>query len=205
MSTRRTTAVPRGDRARSPIDRDRDRTPRDGDRDRSGCATHQWGDGVVWSLPHGGDLDANLVRLGPDAAIGEHRNDEVDVLIYVQSGSGELRGTGRSSTLSGQTRRAHSTWQPTLHPSGEPRSHLSEHPPPSRRTDAQATAERRFDPVVPRHHKRRRSDASRSLGTDPSMSRSGSRRCNESGGPHPGSASPYDSSAASWKPPLPKV
>jgi quercetin dioxygenase-like cupin family protein len=60
------------------------------------------GDGVVWSLPHGGDLDANLVRLGPDAAIGEHRNDEVDVLVYVQSGTGELVGDGRVQRLSGQ-------------------------------------------------------------------------------------------------------
>ena len=60
------------------------------------------GDGVVWSLPHDGDLDANLVRLGPDAAIGEHRNDEVDVFIYVQSGSGELVGDGRVRPLSGQ-------------------------------------------------------------------------------------------------------
>jgi quercetin dioxygenase-like cupin family protein len=48
------------------------------------------GDGVAWSLPHGGDLDANLVRLGPAGAIGEHRNDEVDVLVVVQSGRGEL-------------------------------------------------------------------------------------------------------------------
>jgi quercetin dioxygenase-like cupin family protein len=60
------------------------------------------GDGAVWSLPHGGDLDANLVRIGPDAAIGEHRNDEVDVLIYVQSGSGELIADGQVQPLSGQ-------------------------------------------------------------------------------------------------------
>ncbi len=59
-------------------------------------------DGVVWSLPHGGDLDANLVRLGPDAAIGEHCNDEVDVLIYVQSGSGELTRDDAVLPLSGE-------------------------------------------------------------------------------------------------------
>jgi len=46
--------------------------------------------GAVWSLPHGGDLDANLVRLGPDEYIGEHVNDEVDVVVVVQSGRGEL-------------------------------------------------------------------------------------------------------------------
>ncbi len=47
-------------------------------------------DGVAWSLPHGGDLDANLVRLDPGGAIGEHINSEVDVLVFVQSGSGDL-------------------------------------------------------------------------------------------------------------------
>jgi regulator of cell morphogenesis and NO signaling len=67
-----------------------------------GALPTRGGDGVVWSLPHGGDLDANLVRLGPDAAIGEHRNDEVDVLVYVQSGTGELVGDGHVQRLSGQ-------------------------------------------------------------------------------------------------------
>lgn len=52
------------------------------------------GSGVLWSLPHGGDLDANLVRLEPGAQIAEHRNDEVDVLIYVQSGTGSLSVDG---------------------------------------------------------------------------------------------------------------
>lgn len=46
--------------------------------------------GVVWSLPHGGDLDANLVRLDPGATIGSHVNDEVDVMISVIAGRGEL-------------------------------------------------------------------------------------------------------------------
>jgi len=46
--------------------------------------------GAIWSLPHGGDLDANLVRLAPGADIGSHVNDEVDVLLVVQSGSGVL-------------------------------------------------------------------------------------------------------------------
>ncbi len=46
--------------------------------------------GAIWSLPHGGDLDANLVRLDPDATIGHHRNNDVDVLIIVHSGTGEI-------------------------------------------------------------------------------------------------------------------
>ena len=49
------------------------------------------GDGAVWSLPHGGDLDANLVRLEPGGCIREHVNDEVDVVVFVQSGTGQLR------------------------------------------------------------------------------------------------------------------
>lgn len=44
--------------------------------------------GAIWSLPHGGDLDANLVRLGPDESVGAHINNDVDVLVFVQSGSG---------------------------------------------------------------------------------------------------------------------
>jgi hypothetical protein len=46
--------------------------------------------GAVWSLPHGGDLDANLVRLASNACIPEHVNRDVDVLLVVRSGGGEL-------------------------------------------------------------------------------------------------------------------
>jgi regulator of cell morphogenesis and NO signaling len=67
-----------------------------------GAVPTSGGDGVVWSLPHGGDLDANLVRLGPGATIGEHRNDEVDVLIYVQSGNGELNLDEEMKTLAAE-------------------------------------------------------------------------------------------------------
>lgn len=48
------------------------------------------GSGAVWSLPHGGGLDANVVRLVAGDAVGEHVNDEVDVLLVVWSGTGEL-------------------------------------------------------------------------------------------------------------------
>jgi quercetin dioxygenase-like cupin family protein len=48
-------------------------------------------DGVAWHLPHDGELDANLVRLGPGGTIGGHRNDEVDVLIIVRTGTAGLR------------------------------------------------------------------------------------------------------------------
>lgn len=45
-------------------------------------------DGAVWSLPHGGDLDANLVHLGPGGTVGTHVNDEVDVVFVGIDGAG---------------------------------------------------------------------------------------------------------------------
>ncbi len=54
--------------------------------------------GAIWSLPHGGDLDANLVRLDPGADIGNHVNNDLDVMVLVQSGTGVL-------TVDEQTRR----------------------------------------------------------------------------------------------------
>jgi len=47
-------------------------------------------DGAVWSLAHGGDLDANLVRLGPGGGVDAHVNDDVDVLIVGIDGSGSV-------------------------------------------------------------------------------------------------------------------
>jgi quercetin dioxygenase-like cupin family protein len=55
--------------------------------------------GAVWSLPHGGDLDANLVRLPAGGSIGEHVNELLDVLLVVRSGSGELIVDGRRHPL----------------------------------------------------------------------------------------------------------
>ena len=53
--------------------------------------------GAAWSLPHGGDLDANLVWLRPGDEIAPHADDEVDVLVHVVDGGGEvvLDGTAR--------------------------------------------------------------------------------------------------------------
>ncbi|MEW6470905.1 MAG: cupin domain-containing protein [Actinomycetota bacterium] len=47
-------------------------------------------DGAVWSLPHRGDLDANLVKLAPGSHVAGHHNDEVDVLLVVLAGHGTL-------------------------------------------------------------------------------------------------------------------
>ncbi len=53
-------------------------------------------DGAVWSLPHDGDLDANLVKLSPGAGMAAHRNTEVDVLVVVISGAGTLTVDGHT-------------------------------------------------------------------------------------------------------------
>jgi quercetin dioxygenase-like cupin family protein len=57
-------------------------------------------DGVVWSLPHGGDLDANLVHLDAGGVIGAHVNNEVDVAMSVMTGSGALVVDGVRHDLS---------------------------------------------------------------------------------------------------------
>jgi quercetin dioxygenase-like cupin family protein len=59
--------------------------------------------GVVWSLQGSGDLNVNLVRFAEGEGVGEHVNDEVDVLFVGVSGSGEVRINGRSRCLSGGT------------------------------------------------------------------------------------------------------
>jgi mannose-6-phosphate isomerase-like protein (cupin superfamily) len=57
------------------------------------------GDGVHWALAGSGDLNANLVRLDPGHAIGEHGNDEVDVLVVVLAGTGRLTVDGEAIDL----------------------------------------------------------------------------------------------------------
>ena len=55
--------------------------------------------GASWSLPHGGDLDANLIRLASNGQIADHVNTEVDVLVVVWDGSGRLTIDDRVLTL----------------------------------------------------------------------------------------------------------
>ena len=58
--------------------------------------------GVVWHLPPSRDLNVNLVRLEPDQRIGEHINDDVDVLMVVRAGDGEMAVDGiRHQIVSG--------------------------------------------------------------------------------------------------------
>jgi quercetin dioxygenase-like cupin family protein len=54
-------------------------------------AADDTGHGAMWHLPHGGDLDANLVRFEAGCGVGEHVNDEVDVLVLVRRGDGLIQ------------------------------------------------------------------------------------------------------------------
>jgi quercetin dioxygenase-like cupin family protein len=54
--------------------------------------------GALWRLD-GEDLQANLVRLGQGDRIEPHRNDEVDVLVVVVLGRGELTLDGQVHQL----------------------------------------------------------------------------------------------------------
>ena len=55
--------------------------------------------GVVWTLRASDDLNANLVRFGPGRGVGEHANDEVDVLLLGVSGSGAVVVDGEEHAL----------------------------------------------------------------------------------------------------------
>ena len=44
--------------------------------------------GVVWTLEQGHDLNVNLVRFPAGRGVGEHVNEEVDVLVIGVSGLG---------------------------------------------------------------------------------------------------------------------
>ena len=46
------------------------------------------GDGVHWTLERDGDLNVNLVHLDPGHEVGDHVNDEVDVLVVGLDGTG---------------------------------------------------------------------------------------------------------------------
>jgi mannose-6-phosphate isomerase-like protein (cupin superfamily) len=58
--------------------------------DLTGILRSAEGDGVHWALEEPGDLNVNLVHLDAGHAVGEHANDEVDVVIVVLAGRGRL-------------------------------------------------------------------------------------------------------------------
>jgi quercetin dioxygenase-like cupin family protein len=57
-------------------------------------------EGAVWTLEKSGDLNANLVRFEAGRGVGEHVNDEVDVLIVGVSGSGFVSVDGEDHPVS---------------------------------------------------------------------------------------------------------
>ncbi len=59
--------------------------------------------GVIWALEGSGDLNVNLVRFEAGGGVGEHVNDEVDVLVVGVSGSGSVRVDGEEYPLSNGT------------------------------------------------------------------------------------------------------
>jgi quercetin dioxygenase-like cupin family protein len=50
--------------------------------------------GAIWALQGSGDLNANLVRFDAGGGVGEHVNEEVDVLFVGVAGSGSVRVDG---------------------------------------------------------------------------------------------------------------
>jgi quercetin dioxygenase-like cupin family protein len=59
--------------------------------------------GVIWALEGSGDLNANLVRFDAGGGVGEHVNEEVDVLFVGVAGSGFARVSGEEHPLSAGT------------------------------------------------------------------------------------------------------
>jgi quercetin dioxygenase-like cupin family protein len=61
--------------------------------------------GALWRLAQEGrQLDANVIRLLPDAQVTEHVEPDVDVLLHVLGGSGQLEtDSGRQELVPGCT------------------------------------------------------------------------------------------------------
>lgn len=59
--------------------------------------------GVVWSLTDSGQLNVNLVRFGAGEGVGEHVNDEVDVVMVGVAGTGSVNVDDEKHDLSAGT------------------------------------------------------------------------------------------------------
>jgi quercetin dioxygenase-like cupin family protein len=59
--------------------------------------------GVVWKLEGSRDLNANLVRFDAGGGVGEHVNEELDVVFVGVAGSGLVRVDGEEHPLSAGT------------------------------------------------------------------------------------------------------
>ncbi len=58
------------------------------------------GTGVVWTLKGSTQVNANLVRFDAGGGVGEHVNEEVDVVFVGVAGSGIVRVGGEEHALS---------------------------------------------------------------------------------------------------------
>ena len=56
-------------------------------------------EGSIWTLEQSSDLNVNLVRFPAGGGVGEHVNEEVDVLVVGVSGSGVIAVDGREHPL----------------------------------------------------------------------------------------------------------
>jgi quercetin dioxygenase-like cupin family protein len=56
--------------------------------------------GVIWTLDTSSDLNANLVRFGTGQGVGEHVNNEVEVIVVGVSGSGIVTVDQKEHALS---------------------------------------------------------------------------------------------------------
>jgi quercetin dioxygenase-like cupin family protein len=60
-------------------------------------------EGAIWTLEESGDLNANLVRFDARGGVGEHVNEELDVVLVGVAGSGLARVSGEEHPLSAGT------------------------------------------------------------------------------------------------------
>ena len=60
-------------------------------------------DGVIWTLEDSDDLNTNLVHFPAGEGVGEHVNDEVDVIFLGVAGSGFVNVDGEDYHLSDGT------------------------------------------------------------------------------------------------------
>ncbi|MGH9101396.1 MAG: cupin domain-containing protein [Acidimicrobiales bacterium] len=67
--------------------------------DLGAAAARELGRGVLWSLPPGSQLNANLARLEAGQEVAEHVNHEVDVLLVGLEGRGTVESSGTSVEL----------------------------------------------------------------------------------------------------------
>jgi quercetin dioxygenase-like cupin family protein len=60
-------------------------------------------EGVIWALEGSDDLNVNLLRFDAGGGVGEHENEEVDVVFVGVAGSGTVCVDGEEHVLSAGT------------------------------------------------------------------------------------------------------